>query len=140
MRGHKDEPALEEISESECVELLSSHTLGRLALIVDGRPQIFPVTYAVRQGIVVFRTAPGTKLAHAPGSAVAFEIDGYEAAEGVGWSVVVQGTARNVTDAGDDFAWAARGAAVYPLAPGTRVHRVAIEPTSITGRRFKVEG
>jgi hypothetical protein len=34
--------------------------------------------------IITFRTAPGTKLAHAPGSRVAFEIDDYDAFTGLG--------------------------------------------------------
>jgi hypothetical protein len=123
--------------EAECLEILGQHSLGRVAVVVEGRPQIFPVNYGIRGRVIAFRTAAGTKLAHAPGSHVAFEIDGYDESTGVGWSVMVQGIGRDVTDAGDDFSWTARGVPAYPLAPGTRSHRIAVDPTSITGRRFR---
>ena len=137
MRASKGQPELEEIPEVECLEILSQHSLGRVAVIVEGRPEIFPVNYGIRGRVIAFRTAAGTKLAHAPGSPVAFEIDGYDEATGVSWSVVVQGTGHDVTSAGDDFSWTARGVPAYPLAPGTRTHRIAIEPINITGRRFQ---
>jgi hypothetical protein len=93
----------------------------------------------LRNGTVVFRTAPGTKLSHAtaPGAQVAFEIDDYDPETGVGWSVVVHGTAYDVTDADDDFSWTARGAHVIPLAPGVKTHRLAIKSSAISGRRFR---
>jgi hypothetical protein len=127
---------LEVIQEAECLEMLARNTLGRIAFVVETRQELFPVTYALRAGTVVFRTAPGTKLSYAPGAQVAFEIDEYDPETGVGWSVVVHGIAYDVTDAGDDFSWAARGTHITPLAPGVKAHRLAIKPSAITGRRF----
>ena len=112
---------------------------GRLAVAVDGQPLIFPVNYAVCHRVVTFRTARGTKLTFAPSSRVAFEIDEYDALAGVGWSVLVQGVAVDATTALDDVSWTARGASPHPLAPGVKIHRLAIGPTSITGRRFKLD-
>ena len=128
---------LEEIQEWECLEILERHDLGRIAIVVDGQPQIFPVNYAMSGRIVAFRTGSGTKLAHAPGSRVCFEIDGHDSSAGSGWSIVVQGVAVDATDSFDDVSWAARAAAPWPLAPGIKPFRVAIEPTKITGRRFR---
>lgn len=68
---------------------------------------------------------------------VAFEIDDYDPSAGVGWSVMIQGIAHDATDSFDDISWAARAASPHPLAPGSKVYRVAIEPTKITGRRFR---
>ena len=130
---------LEHLSEDECLELLERHDLGRLAVLVDGQPLIFPVNYGVCHRVVTFRTAHGAKLTYAPGSKVAFEIDEYDLLTGVGWSVLVQGVAVDATTALDDVSWMARGATPRPLAPGTKIHRLAIGPTSITGRRFKRE-
>ena len=130
---------LEEISEDECLQLLDRHKLGRLAIVVDGQPLIFPVNYALSHRVVTFRTAHGTKLANAPGTNVAFEIDEYDALTGVGWSVLVQGVGVDATTALDDVSWTARGATPHPLAPGVKVHRLAIRPTRITGRRFKLD-
>ena len=128
--------ALEEIPEDECLQLLERHDLGRIAIVVDGQPLIFPVNYALSQRIVTFRTAHGTKLANAPGSNIAFEIDEYDPSTRVGWSVLVRGVAVDATTALDDVSWMARGGTPHPLAPGVKIHRLAIKPTSITGRRF----
>jgi uncharacterized protein len=137
MKASHPEPGLEQIQESECLQLLEAESIGRIAMVAEGQPEIFPITYSLRAGVVVFRTASGTKLSYAPASRVAFEIDGFDSSTGVGWSVVVKGVAHDVTDAADDFSWAARGATVYPLAPGEKAHRIAIEPSQITGRRFR---
>jgi nitroimidazol reductase NimA-like FMN-containing flavoprotein (pyridoxamine 5'-phosphate oxidase superfamily) len=130
---------LEELPEDECLRLLERHQLGRIAVVVDGQPLIFPVNYGVSHRIVTFRTAHGTKLSFAPGSNVAFEIDAYEPSTLVGWSVLVQGVAVDATNALDDASWTARGATPHPLAPGVKIHRIAIRPSRITGRRFKLE-
>ena len=130
-------PELQEIPETECLRLLRRHSLGRIAVVVEGQPQIFPVNYALQDRIIVVRTAPGTKLSYAPSSNVAFEIDDYNASTGVGWSVMVQGVAQDATVALDDVSWTARGAMPHPRAPGDDA-RIAISSEKITGRRFQV--
>ena len=133
-----DKPAeLEPIAEHECLSLLALHHLGRVALNVDGRPQVFPVNYALSGRVVAFRTGPGTKLANAPMSHVAFEIDDYDSMIGVGWSVMVKGIAYEITDALDHDSVEARRQLVQPMAPGQRDRWVAIRPDEITGRRFR---
>ena len=128
---------LEPIAEQECLYLLGLQRLGRVAVVVDGRPQIFPVNYALSGRVVAFRTAPGTKLAKAPMSHVAFEIDDYDSTAGVGWSVMVKGIAYEITDAVDHDSLEVRRQLVRPVAPGQRDHWVAIRPDEITGRRFR---
>ncbi|HEX7263904.1 MAG TPA: pyridoxamine 5'-phosphate oxidase family protein [Candidatus Dormibacteraeota bacterium] len=137
MSAGPPDAGLEEIPEDECLEILQQHGLGRIAVVVDGQPQIFPVNYAMSGRIVVFRTGSGTKLSHAPGTKVCFEIDDFDLASGAGWSVMVQGLAVDATDSFDDVSWAAHAAAPWPLAPGAKPFRVAIEPIRITGRRFQ---
>ncbi len=138
MKSTKPEAELDEIPEWECLEILDHHSLGRIGVVVNGRPLIFPVNYAMSGRIVVFRTGAGTILAHAPEARVAFEVDGYDESAGAGWSVMVQGIARDATDSFDDVSWAARAAAPWPLAPGAKPFRLAIEPDQITGRRFQI--
>ena len=60
--------AVEILDADECWALLRSIRVGRLAMCADGRPLIFPVNYVVDGRSIVFRTAPGTKLAAAPRS------------------------------------------------------------------------
>jgi uncharacterized protein len=130
---------MEVISEAECLEILEQHSLGRIAIVVDGQPQIFPVNYAVNRRVIAFRTGEGTKIWYAPDSKVCFEIDEYKPSSGVGWSVMVQGVTVDATDSFDDVSWAARSTAPWPLAPGPKPYLVAIAPTKITGRRFQRE-
>ena len=67
------------LSEEECWNLLSRRELGRLAVSVHDEPDIFPVNYVIDGPRVLFRTAPGSKLAELSVNArVAFEVDEYD--------------------------------------------------------------
>jgi hypothetical protein len=98
---------------------------------------MFPVNYVMRVGAFVFRTALGTKLAFAPRSGVAFEIDHYDSERGVELERDHARDAYDVCDAADGFSQAARGAHIHPLAPRARVHFLAVRPGTISGRRFR---
>ena len=126
-----------EMEPEQCWSLLRKHSLGRLAIVVDGRPEIFPVNYAAGEGAVVIRTQPGSKLSHGPGSKVAFEIDGYDRSTGVGWSVVAAGTLEDITDRDDPHSQALRRLPVETVAPGVRLHWLALAPEKLTGRSFR---
>ena len=127
---------MEVLSEQQCQLLLGTKDIGRIAFSVGGVPEIFPVNYAADRSTVVFRTAEGTRLQRAVMLRVAFEVDDWDPATGIGWSVVVKGVAQGITSGIDPFAIALRGRHVAPLAPGTREYWIAIYPSEITGRRF----
>ena len=126
-----------ELDESRCWTLLRQAEVGRLAVAINERPDIFPVNFVVDHGSVVFRTAEGTKLAAAVlGRAVAFEVDGYDAGSGEAWSVVLKGRATEIQRMHDLF-----DAAELPLFPwhaAPKPRFVRIEPDELTGRRFHV--
>lgn len=124
------------LSERECVRLLKTREVGRLALVVDGRPEVFPVNYAFDERAVVFRTSPGMKLERGPYTAAAFEVDDVDRKSGVAWSVVVHGTAHDITASADRLSERLRKLVVRPAAPGTRRRWMAIYADRITGRRF----
>ena len=126
------------LTESECIDLLARHHLGRLAVVVDDRPLIFPVNYALGDRVVAIRTADGTKLTAARNARVAFEIDGLDA--DVAWSVLVQGVAYEITDAVDRQSELARRLRVEPMAPGSHDLWLGVHPVAITGRRFRTAG
>jgi len=128
---------IEVLSEEECLELLRSHHVGRIALNDHGQPLIFPVNYATDDRAVVFRTAPGMKLHEARMSRVAFEIDEVDAAAGTAWSVMVKGIAYEITDTLDSLSERLRGLVVEPIAPGERPYWVAVMRDEISGRRFR---
>lgn len=121
------------LTPSECLRLLRSAEIGRLAVVVDGAPDVFPVNHLVDHGTVVFRTAHGTKLAASVGSRVAFEVDGRDGS-GTVWSVVVKGRARQLNKL-EDLVESHQ----MPLLPwhGTdKPFFVRIEPEDVSGRRF----
>jgi nitroimidazol reductase NimA-like FMN-containing flavoprotein (pyridoxamine 5'-phosphate oxidase superfamily) len=126
------------LTEDECLVLLGSHEVGRIAFSTDDRIEILPVNYGIEGRIIVFRTNAGTKLSAARASAVAFEVDGWESASGVGWSVVAKGRAEEITMNPGRASEHLRWVPVHPAAPGDRWHWIAIMPTEITGRRFNV--
>jgi len=112
---------------------LRSRSLGRLAVSVDGHPDIFPVNFLATDDGILIRTEPGTKVDDVVANEnVAFEVD--DTAEGSAWSVVVKGTARRVDD--EDHLAAARSAALWAWAPGPKDVFLHIDPTDVTGRLF----
>ena len=131
---------LRPLSETECWELLSRQDLGRIAFVIDGWPQVFPVNYAVSETVLVFKTASGTKATHGPGSRACFEVDHWDDRIGSGWSVMVQGVLRDVTDAVGEQAEALRELSLHPAAPGSRDRLLALESARVSGRRFGSPG
>ena len=127
--------AVEKLSVKQCWELLRSTEVGRLAVIVEDHPEIFPVNYAVDQGTVIFRSAEGTKVASALGDApIAFEADGYDSETGLVWSVVVKGQAttfQTIEETVESFK-----VDVHPWQAGEKERFIRIRPDEITGRRF----
>jgi uncharacterized protein len=125
----------QELTKSECFALLSGEHLGRVAVVDDQGPVVFPVNFVLDRHMVVFRTDEGTKLdAAARGSRVAFEIDGTDEAARTGWSVVVRGEATEVTDPAELARL--RKLRLSPWAPGTKARYVRILPAKLTGRRI----
>jgi len=125
----------QELTKSECFELLSAERLGRVAVVDDQGPIIFPVNFVLDRHMVVFRTDEGTKLDTATrGGRVAFEVDGADEAAHTGWSVVVRGEATEVTDPAELARLRKRR--LVPWAPGSRSRYVRILPAKLTGRRI----
>jgi nitroimidazol reductase NimA-like FMN-containing flavoprotein (pyridoxamine 5'-phosphate oxidase superfamily) len=130
---------IEILSEEECMQLLRSQSVGRIALTDHGQPLIFPVNYAADERAVVFRTAPGMKLQESRMARVAFEVDEVDAATGTAWSVVVNGIAYEITDTLDGLSERLRTLVVEPMAPGERPKWVAVMRQGISGRRFSFD-
>jgi nitroimidazol reductase NimA-like FMN-containing flavoprotein (pyridoxamine 5'-phosphate oxidase superfamily) len=128
--------SLEMLSEDECLGLLRSHAIGRIAFAFEGKVEIFPVNYGVEGRVIVFRTGAGTKLHALRGVEVAFEIDGWDPDLGIGWSVVARGGAEEITTNLGRAAEHLRWVPVDPAAPGDRWHWIGIKPLEIAGRRF----
>src|ERR1700722_10984637 len=130
------DPIYEGLPVDECLELLRSLRFGRIAVVIDGHPVIFPVNYAIDGDVVVFRTDPGSKLSGAVMGRVAFEVDSVDETARAGWSVIVQGTGNEIPDALDRRSEQLRQLEVQPWVPGDRARWIEILPSSITGRRL----
>jgi uncharacterized protein len=126
-----------ELSTADCWAHLRGRGFGRLALVVDGVPRVFPMNYATAEDVVVFRTEPGAKLRHGPGSLACLEVDGYDPREALGWSVMATGRLEDITDADDERSVRLRGLPLVPSAPGERRHWLALEVTEVSGRFFR---
>lgn len=126
-----------DITRAECESLLAQTPLGRLGVIIDGRPEIFPVNHVFDRetGRVTFPTNAMTKL-HAALNwpFVAFEIDAMDPPDASGWSVLVVGRAEEITDVDDVARLSAQRTAVWRT--GDRVHWISIVPEKVTGRRI----
>jgi nitroimidazol reductase NimA-like FMN-containing flavoprotein (pyridoxamine 5'-phosphate oxidase superfamily) len=126
------------LETNTCWELLRGSDVGRLAVSMGNHhPEIFPVNFVVDHGTVVFRTAEGTKLAGAVlGELVAFEVDGYDAAAGDAWSVVLKGRASEIERIQDVVD--ALDLPLFPWQAAPKPCFVRIEPDELSGRRFHV--
>ncbi|HUZ10561.1 MAG TPA: universal stress protein [Acidimicrobiales bacterium] len=128
--------SLEEIDEDESFSLLATEDLGRLAVVRDGRPEIFPVNYALVGRTIAIRTGPGAKLDGASLAHVAFEVEHIDRHTRRGWVVEVRGFAEDVTDGIDAWSEEVREAPTRPVIAGEHTHVVAISHPLISGRRL----
>ncbi len=128
---------IDDLTEDVCHTLLASHHVGRLAFIGDdGYPIVLPVNYAIDGGDVIVRTDHGEMYEHVPLHRVAFEVDQFDEVAQTGWSLLVRGAARDVTDShGEIYAMGLRtGPTVWT--PGERHHWLAIRIERISGRQI----
>jgi nitroimidazol reductase NimA-like FMN-containing flavoprotein (pyridoxamine 5'-phosphate oxidase superfamily) len=126
---------VEVLAGDECIALLATEEVGRLAVSVSGHPHVVPVNYVMDGDAVVFRSGDGTKFS-AAGTVVAFEVDRFDRGTRSGWSVVVQGRAEEVTAA--DQPELVERVSSLPLSPWAsfdKPHLLRIRPTHISGRR-----
>ncbi len=120
------------LDSQECQALLATQRIGRVGLAT---PMVLPVQYAMFDGDVVFRTAPGEKLiAAVMGRTVAFEIDDFDVSAMTGWSVVVVGTPEEVTDRNELARM--QELDLHPWAGELRDRFVRIHTEELSGRRI----
>lgn len=124
---------LRTLDEAECLELLASVPVGRVAWSDDSGPVVIPVNHTVDNGTVLFRTSAYSVMAQRlQQGRASFQVDEFDDYTQSGWSVLVRGTAAFVEPselpASDD--------APQPWAEGVRTFTVRITPREISGRRL----
>ncbi|QHC61119.1 pyridoxamine 5'-phosphate oxidase family protein (plasmid) [Rathayibacter sp. VKM Ac-2760] len=123
-----------EFADADAWALLTSRTVGRLSVMVDGHPDIFPIDYACIGQTLVFRTDVGTKLrAMAHDQHVAFEVDGHTPS--TTWSVVVRGRAERLPGSSELTDQAT--AMLPPWVPTESFTWIAVHADSLRARSFE---
>lgn len=134
-----DRHGLEILPLAQCLSLLRSRPLGRLAYLDAGQPTVVPVNHLVDGSAIVLRSLAGHKLdAAVLNQPVAFQLDDHDPARGTGWSVLVRGTARLV----EDPAAVARYAVEldsWAISDPEAATWIRIDADDISGRRLRRE-
>ncbi len=118
---------LSSLDAEECVRLLKTHSVGRVAWAGSAGVLVLPVAYTLRGETVVFLTSPAGALAGLlRETAVSFEVDDIDVETRTGWNVLVQGVSGPAPEGADDLP--------DPWAPGERSLAVAITPQNYSGR------
>ncbi|MDX3747506.1 MULTISPECIES: pyridoxamine 5'-phosphate oxidase family protein [unclassified Streptomyces] len=127
-----------ELDEAEALRLLGSVGLGRAVFTRHALPAVRPVNHIVAGGDVIVRTHQGSALAAyvrgtSADTVLAYEADVIDSVSHLGWSVVVTGYARLVTDPAelDGFRGRLRQWADQVMDLAVRIH-----PEMVTGLRL----
>ena len=98
---------MEQLSEEESLRLAAGSEVGRIGFTGRYGPVILPVNFRMVDGAVVFRTEADSALVAdlrtgIPDAEyrVAFEVDDIDKSDRTGWSVMIQGPAHYLEDAG----------------------------------------
>jgi nitroimidazol reductase NimA-like FMN-containing flavoprotein (pyridoxamine 5'-phosphate oxidase superfamily) len=116
------------LSVEECLELLATASVGRLAVAQAGRPPlVVPVNFALDGDVIVFRSDLGAKLDALRQEPASFQVDWIDPLHHTGWSVLVQGFAYESSPVDVE---------VEPWAGGPKQHWVRLFAGTVTGRRL----
>lgn len=124
---------LVDLSAAECLELLETCRVGRVAWCGDQGPTVIPVNFVLHHGAIWIRSTPYSLLAReAPGVRMAFEVDGVDEFTESGWSVLVKGhlTRRQPHELPPDLP----DLRTWPAGP--RPFMVTIDAREVTGKRL----
>ncbi len=122
-----------ELPREEALRLLGTVPVGRVVFTHRALPAIRPVNHIVDGQQVIFRTSASAEITTAvdgTGTIVAFEADAIDPARRTGWSVVVIGGARLLTDAAEIGRYRQ---VLQPWAAGAKDDVIAIRADLVTG-------
>jgi nitroimidazol reductase NimA-like FMN-containing flavoprotein (pyridoxamine 5'-phosphate oxidase superfamily) len=122
---------LRDLDRDECLRLLQSQRVGRIAFTDDSGPDVLPVNYVMDgDDIVIATTGYGAIARASTGSRVAFEVDELDEYTESGWSVVVRGRANR------ESPFDLPAERPHPWADGTRTYVLRIKADVVSGRRL----
>lgn len=90
---------MEPISEDKARQFLSETLVGHIGVVSNGEPYVTPMSYVVDGDRLLFRTKPGKRFeAMTTQPVVSIEASLFDTETGDWTSVIVRGTAKEVTD------------------------------------------
>lgn len=126
-----------ELDPKLALELLGRAGFGRVAFLSDGVPTIRPLNHVVLDGRIIIYTrhtsALGQAIRHQADSQVTYQADEIEPRTRLGWSVLVTGTAADISR--DPHA-GQLGLQVQSWMKHPLDMVIAIEPQEVTGLRL----
>jgi Pyridoxamine 5'-phosphate oxidase len=125
-----------ELARAEALRLLGTVPLGRVVFTDRALPAIRPVNHIVDGQQIIFRTGTSAAITTAvdgTGTIVAFEADAIDPVHRVGWSVVVIGGARLLTNPAEISRYLK---ALRPWAAGAKDDIIVIQADMVTGFRL----
>lgn len=131
MNEHWFSGKLRELDRQECVDLLGTRQVGRIAFADDSGPDVLPVNYVMDgDDLLVATTGYGALARAATNGRVAFEVDEIDDYTESGWSVVVRGRATRQSP------FDLPAVTPRPWADGSRTYVLRITPDMVSGRRL----
>jgi len=128
---------LDVLDQAQCLDLMRTATIGRVAFTQGALPAVQPVTFALGDEEVFIPTHPGSKVAAAAkGAVVAFEVDDVDPEGRTGWNVTVVGPSRVISEPAKVARLDRLG--VRPWARGRGRHcYIGITISLVQGRRLR---
>lgn len=138
--GEEDgDPWVEHLASDRCWQRLAGAAVGRLGVVVDSAPEIYPVNFVLDGQTVVFRSDPGSKLrALGRSPSVCFQVDGVDVTNRTGWSVLLKGRAEEID--GSDERRRMEGLSLRFWGVGPKDRWIRIRPTEVSGRHIHRQG
>jgi nitroimidazol reductase NimA-like FMN-containing flavoprotein (pyridoxamine 5'-phosphate oxidase superfamily) len=124
--------SLDVLTAEQCRTHLSVGGVGRIVFSTQRGPVALPVNFEFTEDQIVFSTDDEKASALSSGSTIGFEIDRADETLSEGWSVLVTGTCRRITDPEDVQRLSSLDLEAW--AGGDRHALIAITPTETTGR------
>ncbi|MFD2420438.1 pyridoxamine 5'-phosphate oxidase family protein [Amycolatopsis pigmentata] len=89
---------LTQLDRDDALKLLAGVGFGRIVFTEHALPAIRPINHVIDDGDVIIRSHAGAALNSSVNTVVAYEADDIDPLTHTGWSVIVTGIARAVTD------------------------------------------
>jgi nitroimidazol reductase NimA-like FMN-containing flavoprotein (pyridoxamine 5'-phosphate oxidase superfamily) len=126
---------VEVLDEAECLALMATVPLGRIAFTEGALPAVQPVAFVLGDGEVFIPLHRGSRVAAASrGAVLAFEVDDFDTGARTGWNVTVVGASRVISDADEVDRLNRFG--VQPWAPAEAHCYIGIQTRLVRGRRI----